>query len=325
MGPLAQLSLPLQLLAVIGLLERRWALVGATFPPSLCSTRRRRSCLRSPSRSSACPVVRDRKLPRGWAAVMLLGIVAVLLMVWAYRSDDGADFGPKITRDEAPAMPEFGPEDDRRSSSTTPSRSGSAAVERASAVPDRGRDRALGLATLAWRRPRWWPPALWAVLAASIVAFVLAHATLFTLHMPNRYVAVPLPIVLSLGGAILVDRALEATRTRRRAHAGRAPTERSSGAPRRRHATRGIAQLERQARDGDPRGLVATIAFLQTLPKSTLVAAHPIDADPIPMRARRSVLASYETAIPYWLGYYDEEKRRLVASLDACYASSWAK
>jgi hypothetical protein len=63
--------------------------------------------------------------------------------------------------------------------------------------------------------------------------------------------------------------------------------------------------------------------FLATLPKTALVAAHPADADRIPLRAKRAVLASDETAQPYWLGYYEPERERLEASLRACYATSW--
>ena len=86
-----------------------------------------------------------------------------------------------------------------------------------------------------------------------------------------------------------------------------------------RGAARTVAALRAPA-SADPRALHA---FLATLPRDALVAAYPTDADAIPLRARRSVLASDETAQPYWLGYYRAERERVVASLEAVFATSW--
>src|SRR5262249_14056978 len=57
-----------------------------------------------------------------------------------------------------------------------------------------------------------------------------------------------------------------------------------------------------------------------TLPKATLVAAHPFDADAIPLRTRRSVLASDETALAELIGYYRQVAERLGAELAAAHA-----
>ena len=63
-------------------------------------------------------------------------------------------------------------------------------------------------------------------------------------------------------------------------------------------------------------------AFLGELPVDTLVAAHPDLADYIPLRSRRSVLASTEMSIAFMTGYYSRVKPRIEASLRAAYATS---
>lgn len=62
--------------------------------------------------------------------------------------------------------------------------------------------------------------------------------------------------------------------------------------------------------------------FMATLPKDTLVAAHPDLADFIPLRSRKSVLASTEISLPFHLGYYNQLKPRIEASLRAAYATN---
>ena len=64
----------------------------------------------------------------------------------------------------------------------------------------------------------------------------------------------------------------------------------------------------------------AVYTFLKTLPKDTLVASHPNDADNIPLRANRSVLASMETSLALYTGYYGQMADRIAASLAAFHA-----
>jgi hypothetical protein len=63
--------------------------------------------------------------------------------------------------------------------------------------------------------------------------------------------------------------------------------------------------------------------YLATLPRDTLIAAHPDLADFVPLRSKRAVLASTETSLPFMQGYYRRIRPRLEASLRAAYASSW--
>jgi hypothetical protein len=69
------------------------------------------------------------------------------------------------------------------------------------------------------------------------------------------------------------------------------------------------------------RDLERTYEFLATLPKDTLVAAHPDLADFVPVRARRSILASTEVSMAWMQNYYAEMKPRMEASLRAAYAT----
>jgi hypothetical protein len=82
-------------------------------------------------------------------------------------------------------------------------------------------------------------------------------------------------------------------------------------------APRALAQWTRPF-DQD---LEKTYEFIASLPKDTLVAAHPTLADFVPLRARRSVLTSTETSMPWMEGYYRIVKPRVEASLRAAYAT----
>ena len=61
--------------------------------------------------------------------------------------------------------------------------------------------------------------------------------------------------------------------------------------------------------------------YLASLPKDTLVAAHPDLANFVPVRARRSILASTEVSMAWMENYYAQMKPRMVASLRAAYAT----
>jgi hypothetical protein len=67
--------------------------------------------------------------------------------------------------------------------------------------------------------------------------------------------------------------------------------------------------------------LERTYEFIATLPKDTLVAAHPELADFVPIRSRRSVLTSTEISMAWMHNYYREMKPRVEASLRAAYAT----
>src|SRR5690606_2854433 len=72
------------------------------------------------------------------------------------------------------------------------------------------------------------------------------------------------------------------------------------------------------------RDLERVYAFIASLPKDTLVAAHPTLADYVPLRTQRSVLTSTETSMPWLKNYYAIVKPRVEAALRAAYATDAA-
>jgi hypothetical protein len=66
----------------------------------------------------------------------------------------------------------------------------------------------------------------------------------------------------------------------------------------------------------------AVYAFLHSLPKNVKIAAHPIDANDIPMRSQRSVLAFDKAMFPYHREFYEEMKSRIAATWTAMYATN---
>jgi hypothetical protein len=325
-------SLPLHLLGILAVLERRAVLLGVAgllsallYPPALVVTGLAAALAWAPG------LVRERRLPARWPALALLGAAALAVLLATYRpgSSSGTEFGPKVTREEAKAMPElwkggrsaFFRDGDPVRYWLTSGRSG------LGLGPTEAAAMAAGVLALLVFRRRWLPPGVWALLGASLLAFLAAHATLFALHLPNRYTHVAIPLFTALAAGTLAGRFAEALRARWDAVPRAVPGGLALalvgvvlGAAVAANSWGEFRRKRDAARDAD---FVAARAFLGTLPVDAVVAAHPYDANTVPLRARRSVLASYETAIPYWKGYYRGRRERLEASLDALHATSW--
>ena len=163
----------------------------------------------------------------------------------------------------------------------------------------------------------------------SLIGFVASHLTLFTLYLPSRYVKYTLPIFIWIWLAAVVPRVVAALEhqpwvLRLRGGLRRWPVLATLAV-----LVLGVetARTAEYLRKEFSKPLQADrekmFAFLATLPKDTLVAAHPIDADDIPLRSRRSVLACKESAQPYFPRYYAQIAERIAAELTACYASDW--
>jgi hypothetical protein len=319
-------ALPLHLLTAWAIVTRRRGALGLSFvlaallyPPALppaigaailvglASWRRRRSPIPVAARRLAIPAI-------GVA-------LAVGVLVWAYGRADST-FGPRVDRATAHAMSEFGPDGRAEFFATSfvrfwftgPASGVGAGVGEAVAT-------ILGCVGLMLLRPRRTQAIGIGFLVAGLVSFLSAHATLFALHLPNRYVSTIWPVAQAAWAAVLIPRGLRWLGHRvpiggmvRASAAALLVIALAS-------TTSRVVHALAQPIDSDRR---AVHEFLATLPKDALVAAHPMDADPIPLRARRSVLASHESAQPYWLGYYGPEKERLDDSLRACYATSFA-
>lgn len=66
----------------------------------------------------------------------------------------------------------------------------------------------------------------------------------------------------------------------------------------------------------------AVYQFLQQQPKDTLTASLSLEADNLPIFSQRSVLASWEHALPYQKGYYQQIKPRVLDLISAQYSPS---
>jgi len=161
-----------------------------------------------------------------------------------------------------------------------------------------------------------------------LVLWVIARMTMFTLYLPNRHsrwsVAAAAIVVLAAGAvALLAETVAALHRAGAATWAARAAVVLAvAPAP---LVVGWVLYPAASNRWSTPRqqDLERAYAFLETLPKDTLVAAHPDLADSVPLRARRSVLASSEAAVAFHRGYYSAYVPRIEASLDAAYATDW--
>jgi hypothetical protein len=316
---------PVLLLAVVALLEGRMAWLGLAgvlaalfYPPVAINLGLTAAVVLAPA------ALRERRLPHGWPALAACGAVAVGIVLWAYGTPLPDDVGPKVTAAEARAMPEFGPDGRSTLFTGSPLRT----------VFGRGRggygiapEATLGLAALVALSvralPRFVPPVAWALIGTALAAHAAAWATLFALHLPVKYVRYALPIFVMLWLSSLAPWLVARG-------AARLP---ALGRPRVWVAV-GVALLlvdgavslrilKGDLEAPDYRARTKAYRFVGTLPKDALVAAHPEDANAIPLVAKRSVLASKEVALPYYTGYYERVAERLEAELRAHYALDW--
>lgn len=330
MGFQRTFALPITLLCVWALLARRhygwvgvsWLLAAVIYPvilPVLGVTA---------ALVFLIDLVRDRRLPPYWIANGVLGLLAIGLTLKSTAPPPG--IAPTVTFAQAMAMPEFLP--GGRLPLYAPAR----------LVPNWFRDHHTGLGyspyvvlamfgaigVLAWRRAlRVLPVPVWALAAAGFGLWLLARLTMFALYLPNRHARTSLGVF----AALVFAAALVALWQRVR-----------DGEPGGPHAARGRIGAVLLA-FAAPVAVAATLwphavqvagtpvnadlervyAYLGSLPVDTLVVAHPDLADLVPVRAKRSVLASTEESIPFHLGYYERLRPRIVASLRAAYATSW--
>lgn len=162
------------------------------------------------------------------------------------------------------------------------------------------------------------------LIVGSIGLYGLAHATLFSLHLPSRYTGHSFRIAIALAagvGLTLVleklwgDRGLNDSHPLRQASAVLllvvllAYPLTVSGFPLTGYGIGKDANL---------------YEFLQQQPKDTLTVSLSKVADNIPPFAARSVYFAPEYAIPYHQGYYQEIQRRARATIAAQYASDRA-
>jgi hypothetical protein len=160
------------------------------------------------------------------------------------------------------------------------------------------------------------------VMLASLVLFLLAHALLFRLYLPARFVAWTVPLALAIAAGVGIVALLES------AFGAGAAGPRSAAS---RSAVGFIAVLltvglaAYPARfDGNfvPDRTPAITAHLRTLPPETLVVGVPTQADSVPAFSGRRVLVNREYALAYHLGFYRQVEQRAHDVVEAYYAET---
>jgi hypothetical protein len=257
-----------------------------------------------------------RRMPAHWVFNGLAGLSAIAIATFGVPVPP--EVGPPVTYREAIEMPEFGPEGrlDLWGTGTlrsvlTHHRTGlgwSPWVLLALAV-------AILLAA-AFRRLRQVPFAAWAMLVVGVGLWAAMCAfpelLMFDLYLPNRHSRWAVGIFGMMVLVAIADSSI--------LRQGRSRLWAALAAP-------GIVaiillpnaiQVWNRPLDSD---LESAYEFIASLPTTTMVAAHPDLADFVPVRTRRSVLASTEVAMPWMKGYYAQMKPRVTASLRAAYAT----
>jgi hypothetical protein len=187
---------------------------------------------------------------------------------------------------------------------------------------------------IGWRNLRI-PSLVWGLLWTSLALFALSHATLFRLYLPSRYTfyTFSLAFILAIGAnwSCLWQRCSQSQ------VCGRLVLHlRPLARPLVYAAAVALFLLTYALVQSfiiykvDPRLVVldhqdrAMLQFLATLPTQSLIAGHPFDMDNVPLMAHRKVLINAETAFPYYLGYYNRIKDRVLDSLRTYYAAHWS-
>ena len=268
-----------------------------------------------------------------WLALLAAAIlVAVVLLPSAVRA---TGWGPAVTGGQARAMPEFG-ERGRNAffvegayefwlasfRSGLNLRVSDTLFPQAPILFEYAGLAAL-LPLLLWRRRRL-PAAgrvdgrtmiLLGLLGVSIGLFFLAHALLFRLYLPARYVQWSLPLAFSVAAglalAVVVDEVAARLWPPRQVALAGALTILLGVA---------VAAYPAEYHGGFvPDRRPAVTAYLRAQPKDTLVAAPPMDASFLPALTGRGVLVAQEFALAYHLGYYGQVRERMTDLIDAYY------
>jgi hypothetical protein len=275
-------------------------------------------------------LLKTRKMPANWIWNGISGSLAVMIVLLDLGTPDHV--GPAVTYQEALQMPEFGPDGRQvlfgvgwHDRVFLHHRTGIGVPLKILLTTG-----ALGLAAVAVQRRHWIPQAAIVMGGTGLALWGVARLTMFALYLPNRHsrwtLAAAVIAVLGPGAvAVLAHAVMRLERAWPRVRAQGAVIRLATMvAPVIVIAALHPAFVARWNRPVQ-RDLERAYTFLRTLPEDTLVAAHPDLADNVPLRARRSVLASTEAAIAFHRGYYSGYVPRIEASLDAAYATDWAE
>lgn len=307
-------GMPIFLLGLLGLLDRRWWLLGVAMVLAVLGYP-----VLIPALGLAGALVglddwrrRGWRPDPAWLVLVPFALASAVLVLPFFAPVDEA-WQPKVDWATAQERPEFGPGGRNRI--------GGATWQDLLFAGRRGLGASLadlvlfGLAGLALvvARPRreWWFLAL-----AAVGLFVVTWFQPLVLYHPQRHLRFAAPVIVL--GALAA--ALAWAHGRWPGFARLAPVASLAVAA---VALVGLGLgVDRATRTHDERA--GLYAWLATTPVDTLVAAHPHDADRIPLESGRSVLVSRELALAWHLGFYDRTVApRLEALFDAWYATSW--
>jgi hypothetical protein len=320
----------LLLAGALAIYRRRWGWLGLIFAIS--------PVLYAPTVLNLAPaaavvlvvgIVQHRRLPRGFVTMTALGLVGVGLIAAIYLRPVPAEVGPWFTYNEARKLPEMRPGGRTAFFRRWDTFYFKSPVSGIGLTPTQAAVTAAVLLLLFVWRPKAVPLAAWAILFAALFMFVVAHALLFKLYLPSRYTSYAFPVFAMMAAAayarevklLLVNNSLAIRPWFPRAAVG------ATGvvfvvvlAMSARNAN---AMMKLPPYGGITAGHESVLVFLRTLPKETLIAAHPEDANAIPLRAQRSVLANTETSIAFNKNYYFSMRDRIRAIFAMLYATDW--
>jgi hypothetical protein len=327
MGFQRTFAMPLTLLCLWALVAKRYVWVGvswilaALFYPIVIAVIGLASTI-----VFLIDLIRDRRMPDHWIWNGVLGVVALAIVLLFSTTPEAV--GPSVSFEQAMAMPEFGPEG-RQALFGTDWKNGLFRHHRTglgwSPWMMLIMVGAVALASILGHRREISAPVV-VVGVTGLVLWLAARLTLFDLYLPNRHsryaIAVLLIVAVAVAGYAVLRTGVglvskifaEPSKRVAQGVAVLAPFI-VMGAL----APVAWADLQRPV-DED---LERTYDFLATLPKQTLIAAHPDLADYIPLRSKRSVLASTEGWIAFMLGYHERTTPRVAASLEAAFATDW--
>lgn len=271
-------------------------------------------------------LVRNRKMPAWWWLNGLLGAAAVAIVLAGRGVPEY--IGPMVSYAEASQMAEFGPGGRQQLFGNGWSgywfhhhRTGLGVAPKVLLATIMA-----ALLALALRGRRAIPAPVLIMALTGIALWLAARVVLFDLYLPNRHsrwtIAASIVVVLAVALAASVVRLQTVFSALRAAPAWAMAAITAVVAP----AIVGVALYPsaiQASRTPVDRDLERAYTFIAGLPKGTLVAAHPDLANFVPLRARRSVLASTEVSIAFMQGYYRTLKPRIEASLRAAYAKDW--
>jgi len=247
-----------------------------------------------------------RRIPPGWYGLAILGVMAAAAFV-VFNQRLPAEFGPTVDLATAKTMATFQPggrsrffEDSIYAQIVSSSRSGfGASIADVVLV-------GLTLAAAGWLRLRLHRFELKALLLAGLASWAVSYLLAFQLYLPGRH----LRSVANIGAVLLVGVVVS--------HAARRLADRVPlrawivGALAWVAIAQGYSSVSTIRREVDEQH-AAIMQDIVALPRGAVVAAHPADADPIPLLGRHPVPVSHEMFQPFHLGYF----RRMEAEVAA--------